>query len=71
MAFWNKSKKSAPVPQTAQPEGIPNEVVAAIAGALQAMMDAEGKTGGYIIRSIRRVPAWNNAARYDQQKRLV
>jgi len=54
-------------------DNIPPEVVAAITAALQALMDSEnpGGTGGFIVRSIRRVPAWNNAARFEQQKRLV
>jgi|GEM_PF-2293202 len=65
------SAQTASAQSAPQANGIPAEVVAAIAAALQAMLDAEGHTGGYIIRSIRRVPAWNNAARNEQQKRLV
>jgi len=54
-------------------DAIPLEIVAAITAALQAYMDSErpGSASGYVVRSIRRVPAWNNAARYEQQRRLV
>ena len=54
-------------------ESIPPAVVAAIAAALQAYRDAECPGGAVscTIRSIRRVPAWNNAARMEQQRRSV
>jgi len=53
-------------------EAIPNEVLAVITATLHAVMQSEqSDTGGYIIKSIRRVPAWNGAARREQQKSLV
>ena len=45
----------------------PPEVVAAITAALTAYIGSSG----YTIKSVRRVPAWNAAARIEQQKRLV
>ena len=69
----NRASGASAMPVQTAPqgaEGIPDEIVAVIMAALQATMDSEG-SGGYAIRSIRRVPAWNNAARNEQQKRLV
>jgi len=69
----NQNKGSSAVPlggDASKTSAIPGEIIAVITAAIQMTM-AEKNVQHYAIRSIRRVPAWNSAARNEQQKRLV
>lgn len=75
-------KKAAPVPAPAAPAPAPaieetaeeedeGELIAVIAAAVAAAMEAAGaeEPTGFVVRSIRRVnnaPAWNRAGREEQ-----
>ena len=56
-----------PVPAPVAAQGLDPQVVAVIAAAVAAM-DANGKP--LVIRSIRRAPGWNRAARTEQVYRF-
>ena len=75
-------KKAAPAPAPAAPAPAPvveetaeeedeGELIAVIAAAVAAAMEAEGaeEPTGFVVRSIRRInnaPAWNRAGREEQ-----
>ena len=75
-------KKAAPTPAPAAPAPAPvieetaeeedeGELIAVIAAAVAAAMEAEGaeEPTGFVVRSIRRInnaPAWNRAGREEQ-----
>ena len=66
--------KPAPIPVPvveAEPEEDEGELIAVIAAAVAAAMEAAGEenASGFVVRSIRRVsnaPAWNRAGREEQ-----
>lgn len=57
---------AAPAVETADPEGIPADVIAAITAAIAAVWQSPS---GFVVRHVKRVsnaPAWNRAGREEQ-----
>ena len=69
-SIFSGKKTNKPDPALTAPAtdiaAVPGELIAVITAAIEAFIGVP--QSGFIIRGIRRVPAWENAARTERQR---